>query len=603
MQELIKYTDPLPTAEEMRHWDGATITNKYAIPEFTLMENAARAALHVLIHEYGPVQGAYVLLLMGHGNNGGDAACLARHLLDAGAKPLVLHVKALGAYRGTTGKHARLARQCGVPFKHLPLTEKSTESIDWYHVLQELLSNRPLPSPWLRPHIIVDGLLGTGFSGQLRSHMRRLIESIENFFLANTYEEHKKNTSRPFVLALDTPSGLDSLHGIPCPIALKAHATICFAAAKPGLVLPSARQYTGSLHVKSIGIPIKVQSDHAPSFRLLTSASMAKLIAKPQAQSHKGILGHVVVLGGSQGLTGAANLTSLTALRTGAALVTAAAPAELCQEIKQGSPNIMTLALTEKHAQSNEINGTTWPTNLPKSLRELLSKATALAVGPGMGRHAVAFLHALLDYDARPRAVFDADALNILADNPHLLPLLRAGDVATPHPGEAARLLHCNTAVIQKNRPKALQTLARLNPEVTWILKGAGSLMAPGITTAFTRNGNVNMSHEQEDKKPIFILPYDIPTLSVGGSGDVLTGCIAALLARQDTDKGHILSSPCAAALGMALHAATGYTTLTHFPHGGHFASDLAHGIAQALSHVSNLGELLPEIYSADIYS
>ncbi len=552
MSQLIDHTRPLPTAEEMRTWDAACIAKEFGIPEFTLMENAARAALQVLLQDYGKnLHGTHVLLFMGSGNNGGDAACLARHLLDVGALPLVLHTKALRMYSGSTGKHTQLAKTCGVPFVSLPKSPTILTDKHWQACLKGAYK------PWQNPHIIIDGLLGTGFNGSLKPSMQYILQGIEDFFLGRL---------SPYILALDTPSGLDSQNGTPAPIALKAHATACFAAAKPGLILPKARPYTGKVYVCNIGIPKKVQKQFPPSFRELSGETLAQILPNPLKDSHKGTWGHVLVLGGSLGLTGAPHLTAFAALRSGAGLVTVASPSALCFEIKQGLADIMTLPLQEEQ---------TWPSTLPKNLLEKLATVTALAIGPGMGAstdNTVSFLTKLLSYEKRPRAILDADALNIMSKSRKLLKLLRAGDVASPHPKEAARLLACSTEEVQNDRPKALRALAELCPApVVWILKGAGSLMA-------------------SKESPIYILPCDIHTLAVGGSGDVLTGCIAALLARKAlTEKA--LCSLCAAALGIIAHATAGHLLLEKFPCGGGMAQDLAQSLPLAMRKKNQLLE------------
>ncbi len=556
MSQLIAHTRPLPTAEEMRTWDAACIAKEFGIPEFTLMENAARAALDVLLCNYKKsIRGAYVLLFMGSGNNGGDAACLARHLLDVGALPLVLHTKNIRAYTGTTSKHAKLAKTCGVPFVPVPKSSAPLNHKHWQQCLKNIYA------PWQHPHIIIDGLLGTGFSGTLKPSMQHILQGIEDFFL----QGHS-----PYVLALDVPSGLDSQSGTPAPIALKAHATACFAAAKPGLILPKARPYTGKIHVCNIGIPKKIQELLPPSFRELSGETLAQILPHPPKDSHKGTWGHVLVLGGSLGLTGAAHLTAFAALRSGAGLVTVASPRALCSEIKQGLADIMTLPLKGDNTEEH-----TWPSNLPKNLEKKLETVNALAIGPGMGTatdSTVSFLKKLLSHEKRPRAIFDADALNIMAKHKELLGFLRAGDVASPHPKEAARLLGCSTEEVQKDRPKALRALIELCPApVVWILKGAGSRMA-------------------SKESPIYILPYDIHTLAVGGSGDVLTGCIAALLARNQAAN-NALCSLLATALGILAHATAGQLLLKKFPCGGCMAQDLAQTLPLALIKKNQLLE------------
>ena len=197
---------PLPLPHEMQQWDRQAV-ELGILPEI-LMENAAAAAFRQLNALCPRLAEKQVWLLMGSGNNGGDAACLARYLLDAGACPHVFHTRPLEHYRNETAYHLRTARTCGVPF--LPVAA---------------LTETPLP----HPDILVDGLLGTGFSGQLRDDARRLVSFVNEL------------SPRPLILSLDVPSGLDATSGLPCPEAVKADMTVSFAAAKPGLMLPWAR--------------------------------------------------------------------------------------------------------------------------------------------------------------------------------------------------------------------------------------------------------------------------------------------------------------------------------------------------------------------------
>ncbi len=535
---------PLPTAEEMRRWDSETVN--LGIPECILMENAAREALSVLLSSYGSVQGKYILLFMGPGNNGGDAACLARHLLDLNAMPLVAHTRALDAYTGVTQEHIAMATACEVPFIFIGKE-------GW---------QKNIPEAWKAPHIIVDGLLGTGFEGELRPNF------VEYIAYINAQKEREAGQGGAFVFALDIPSGCHALHIKPDTQAVQAHATVCFAAAKPSLVLPEAQLYTGELFTQAIGIPRKIQKQYPPSYRLLQEKSLGTLLHVKKAQSHKGSWGHVLVLAGSQGLTGAAHLAALSALRTGAGLVTVAAPQALCAEIKGNNPNIMTLSLSTRHGDEQ---GLLWPEILPVALSEKLTQVSALAVGPGMGtgESALAFLFALLKYKKRPRALFDADALTLLARHKELLAHIRADDILTPHPGEAARFLESTAAAVQGDRFDAMTYLCQLAPCV-WLLKGAGTLIKQGE------------SHMQgQEHNPMYILPYDIPSLALAGSGDVLTGCMASCLARFREQDSITLT-----ALAASIHAAAGNLAAEQYPQRGHTASDVAHLLPAAMQRL-----------------
>ncbi len=514
----------LPTAKEMRHLDSESIA--LGIPEVLLMENAAREAFTVLNSLQFPLKNKNILFFMGSGNNGGDAAALARHVLDVYANPLVLHVKALNKYKGAAAQHIRMAKACGVQFI---LMNKG----NWQKNI--------LPA-WQKAHIIVDGLLGTGFSGQLSSQFAEYVNYMNS------------QCEDSFIFSLDIPSGYNDIYNEASPLAVKAHATVCFAAAKPSLVLPSAKNYTGKLFVRSIGIPRCVQEKNPPMYRMLRGNAFAEFLQEIPADSHKNSFGHMLVLGGSQGLTGAAHLAARAALRSGAGLVSVAAPQGLCTEIKGQNPDMMTILLGDGYA---------WPSTIPQNLHEKLRQVNALALGPGMGTDdkALAFLHTLLSLKERPRIVLDADALNLLAMRQDFLNLIREDDVLTPHPGEAARLLGISSHDVQSNRFEALARLTRMAP-ATWLLKGAGTLIAQG-------------------NSPVYILPKDIPSLAVAGSGDVLTGCIGAWFARMPKEPSIKLT-----ALAACIHAMAGLMIEKTFPCRGHTASDIAHVLPAAMERL-----------------
>lgn len=463
---------PLPTPAEMNSWDTQAIS-AFGIREEILMENASREALHVLLELTGSVTGKRVLVFMGSGNNGGDAAAVARHLHDLGADVLLLHTKSVREYHKTTGYHFKLARNIGTP--HALITPKNTE---------RLLRAE-------QPDIIIDGLLGTGLRGTLSSDKTRLVEHINSL------------GKKAFVLALDIPSGLNGTLGTVDPIAVRANSTVTFEAAKCGLVMPETDQWVGNLHVRSIGIPAQVQTTHPASHVGMTDNVLA--FRKPLSEAmHKGSAGKVLIIGGSKGLTGAPHLSTLGAMRSGAGYATIASPALLTQEIKAEQPEILTLDI----GTSDE-----WPSHVPETLIRAIQHSDSLIIGPGMGRsdEAANFLRELIAL-RRPPTVFDADALYHLAEDKNLLHSLSDSDVLTPHPGEMARLTWKTISEIQTDR----LTSARLLDDTfkgAVILKGAASCVA-------------------QQGKPTVISPFSTPALAVAGSGDVLSGIIGTHLAQ-----------------------------------------------------------------------
>ena len=369
--------------------------------------------------------------------------------------------------------------------------------------------------------ILVDGLLGTGFSGELREDALELVQ--------------RANKGRQsFTLALDIPSGLDATSGRPCPKAIVANATATFAAAKPGLILPWARAFTGKLHTVYIGTPQKVQEKAGASFRLLQKKDLACL-PKPLPCGYKNAYGHVVIIGGAHGMSGAAHVAARAALRSGAGLVTCACPAFDVKDVRLAMPEIMTRALGE--AGEDE-----WKKRSLGEMADLLARCTSLVVGPGMGRgrDSADFLQALLCERPSCPMVLDADALMLLSANPKLFAHLEKDDVLTPHPGEAAALLGRHTGDIAQDPFGTVEALAALTG-CTVVLKGAATLVrAPNS-----------------------------PTLVC------LAGVVASLM-------GQSAESIAAAALGVVWHGEAGLNLAEKYPNRGNLASEIADALPAA---------------------
>ncbi len=536
---------PVPTPEEMSRWDAAAASS--GISEETLMESAARAAMDCLREEAGKRRlspaGASVLLLAGGGNNGGDAFCMARHLLDAGAAPVLVCAKEPDAYCGAARHWLRVAMSLGVPV---------VPADDW------VKGDTRAPAA---PDIVVDALLGTGFHGELREREKSFVEKLNAL-------------SAPFVLAVDVPSGLSARSGRPSPTAVRAHVTVTFQAAKPGLLLPEAQKFTGDLIVRPIGMPRAVQEADPPSFRTwlctrrldrgapytvehgfsprLEETFNTPAVPEGRGPAHKGAAGRVLVAGGCPSYTGAPCLSAWAALRSGAGLVMLAAPEPVLNAARISMP-----ALT-LHALSGKAPDNAWCAEDAQTLAATLPTFGALVFGPGLGRSSGAadMTEALLQLPHRPPMVIDADALFALAQRPKLLSLLRPCDVLTPHPGEAATLLGVGVRDVQADRFGALRSLAALAPAV-WVLKGEGTLISA-------------------PNEPSVISPWQVPQLAVAGSGDVLAGVIGALLAR-----GH--AAPLAATLGVWLHALAGLRLAGEVPLRGNGPHDIANILPRVL--------------------
>ncbi len=504
---------PLPTPKEMGYWDKLSIED-YGIHGEILMENASREALKILESHFQDLAGKKVFLFAGSGNNGGDAFALARHLNNCGAQCLVLHTRKLEQYTGETAYHIELAQKSKIQMCYLP---------DF-----DLLSLS-------RPDIVVDGILGTGFQGQLKEDYINLVEYINGL------------GDDTFILALDIPSGLNGYTGKASPVAVRAHTTVTFGATKIGLFLPEAQDFLGQLVVGEIGIPRSVKEDHPPKCFGLDQDVFDSLYL-PSHLQHKGAAGHLLIIGGSSGLAGAPTLAALGALKSGAGLVTVACPRAISQEIKQGFPEIMTLPLGP---------GKNWTEAAYRELETHLARFDAVVLGPGLGREdgALEFLHTYLRECNLP-TLLDADALFCLAQDKEIWSLLNKETILTPHPGEMSRLNKIPTSEIQSDRIKIARDFVDQNGCVL-VLKGAGTVIA-------------------SPDEYTYISPFACANLAIGGSGDVLAGVIGSLRTRS-------LASTEAACLGVYWHGRAGQYLQEKFPCRGNLAQDIAFALTEVL--------------------
>lgn len=454
--------------EQVRDMDRMAIRD-YGTSGYELMTRASTAAM-ILIHKKWPKVGT-VGIACGLGNNGGDGYLLARLLRQAGIKVKVIMLPGGSPRTADAGRAYNEWRALG----------ERTDSFD---------GQLPDVELW------VDALYGIGLSRPTEGVAQALIERI--------------NTSHLPVLALDVPSGIDADAGTAIGICIHATRTLSFIAAKRGLYTGAARDFCGKVQHDNLGLPDSVQSSFPAAAFLMTPACLSEGLAPRHANSHKGEYGHVLCVGGEVGMGGAVRLCAEAALRVGAGLASVATRTEGVSALVAARPEAMT------HAVENA-----------DALLPLIEKADVLAVGPGLGQND--WGQTLFDcaIASNKSLILDADALNLLAENPQPLPQA----ILTPHPGEAARLLGVSNQEIQSHRFDAIDALVKKYQCVV-VLKGAGTLIgAPGKTTRVIDAGN--------------------PGMATGGMGDVLTGVIAALCAQK-------LSLFDAASLGALLHGVAG---------------------------------------------
>lgn len=476
------------TAEEMRAIDRAT-SEKYGVPSLTLMENAGTAVAEFAQKHF---EFDSVCAVCGRGNNGGDGFVAARKLHEAGKEVSVI-VLAVGP--------DELRGDAAEMFKKLPV------SASW--VADEKDFSKPEIEQALKSDLILDAILGTGFKPPLKGLAEKAIIRL--------------NKAQGFVLAVDVPSGVDAdadKNLFDYSSFIHADAIISFTAAKPALVFADLTD--GPIAIANIGSPAKLIAQHASLHQdVVTSADVQALALQRRPDAHKGDFGHVLVIGGSMGKSGAAAMAGMAALRTGAGLVTVASPRSAQPAVAAFAPELMTEPLEETAEGTVSI--------LALARREQLLKGkTVVALGPGLSQNdeTAEFIRDFVSICATS-LVLDADGINAFAGQAEEIQP-DADDysfrVITPHPGEIARLLGLSTEAVQANRVGAALQAANLTRACV-VLKGHRTIIAsPHGHVWINLTGN--------------------PGMAKGGSGDVLTGIVAAILAQKPLQRARVAWRP-----------------------------------------------------------
>jgi NAD(P)H-hydrate epimerase len=462
---------PVFTAEEMRALDARAV-RELGIPGPRLMDRAGTGAAALIARWLAPIRGKTVVVVCGKGNNGGDGFVVARRLKARGAAVRVVLVGRRAEVRGDAAD--ALGR--------------------WRGRVEEIADPRGLARGLGAADIIVDALLGTGVSGAARGPVAAAIEAV-----------NRAGANGVPVVALDLPSGLDSDRGALLGPTVKAWRTVTFAGLKRSLLLAPAAAQAGTVEIGDIGVPAEEARRGITTWRL-EIADVRPSFPPRDRDAHKGRFGHLLVVAGSLGKTGAAVLAGRAALRSGVGLCTIAAPASQQPMVAAQAPEYMTEALPETAAQSLGLKA-------KDRLLELARRMDAVAIGPGLSLdpEAQELARGLIRELEGPMVV-DADALSALAGHLDLLRHAAGPRALTPHPGEMARMLGTTIAAVQADRIEVARAFAREHG-VAIALKGAHTVIAgPDGHVAINPTGN--------------------PGMAKGGSGDVLTGIVGALLAR-----------------------------------------------------------------------
>ena len=459
----------LYTAEQVRELDRLAI-EEAAIPGYTLMRRAGEACWQRLQTCWPGARS--VVVVCGTGNNGGDGFVVARLARTAGLQVRLLQ---LGDEERIKGD-AKTAR---------------TDFVEAGGTIAAFAADALAGAD-----VIIDALLGTGLQQALEGAWHDAVVAI--------------NAAGIPVLAVDIPTGLDADSGAVLGVAVHAVETVTFIGRKRGLYTGQGKDFTGTVSFTDLDVPASVYAQCATGCRLVDQPVLGQLAAQRPRAAHKGDFGHVLVLGGGPGMAGAARLAGEAALRSGAGLVSLATHVEHAAVIAAACPELIAHAVAT-----------------PLELIDLMQGATVIVAGPGLGQSAWAqgLLSAVLE-SKLPR-VLDADALNLLAQEP--VPCDNC--VLTPHPGEAGRLLAQTTREIEADRFAAITALQK-HYGGSIVLKGAGTLVNSGVRcVSVCANGN--------------------PGMATAGMGDVLSGVIGGLIAQG-------LAVAEAAVAGVCVHATAG---------------------------------------------
>ncbi len=443
--------------------------NQYQIAEQDLMERAGHAAYDVMNQSFPGISSLYVVC--GGGNNGGDGYVLAR----------LAHLKGINVrvdYLGNLDNLSACAR------KAYDLAVKAGVAVAPYDDEGEFEAD-----------LIVDAIFGIGLSGKVRSKESELINNL--------------NASGLPILAIDTPSGLDADRGVVLGHCIKATVTVTFIGIKQGMITADGMDCCGELVCDSLGLS-NYLDEVAFSAMRLSKVHLPYFLPERVKNSHKGMFGHVVIIGGGYGMPGAAVMAAMAAYRVGAGLVTVATHPDNRHIVNQHLPELMCYGVS-----------------CAEDLVPIIKQATVCVLGPGLGSDSWAqeLFQAAISYQLP--MVIDASALELLSRYE------QSDDnwILTPHPGEAAKLLKTDTMTIQSNRYESAIELQK-NYGGTIVLKGAGSIIQAADTFPW-------------------VCPFGNPGMATGGMGDMLSGVIGGLAAQG-------LSLEHAAYCGVLMHSMAG---------------------------------------------
>ena len=510
------------TAEEMRAIDRAT-SDRFGVPSLTLMENAGAAVAEYVLSHYGSA--VRIVVFCGKGNNGGDGFVAARLLREREKKVEVILLADPADLRG----------DAAVMYGKLPIPPIAVHSID------ELRSERV--QLLLQADLYLDAVLGTGFKPPVSGLYGEAIAVM--------------NASKVPVIAVDIPSGADAdAMGPQTGTIARADAIVTFTAPRAAHVFGSLT--LGTTCVAGIGSPEEAIVSSL-QLNVITARDIAGLIGPRRAESNKGNYGHVLVVGGSRGKAGAAAMAGIAALRAGAGLSTVATANSVLGTVAGFHPELMTEPLAETDAGTISMSAR-------ERIDELAKGKTVVAIGPGIsGNPQTSEMVRELVADLRGAMVVDADGLNAFDGRTEELNGNGRTLVITPHPGEMARLAGMSIPDVQKDRLGVARKFAREH-ELIVVLKGHRTLVVRGDGEAWVNTtGN--------------------PGMSTGGTGDILTGMVAGMIAQNPKD------AFAATMAAVHLHGLAGDVMRESVGEHSLVATDLLRGLPEAFRRTQKAAE------------
>ena len=510
------------SSHEMRELDRIA-DQEYGLTADILMENAGRAISQVLLERY-PHAGVLteILIFAGKGNNAGDAFVVARRLMGLGRRVRVFHLHTEAGYKEGALKNFEILRKLKAKLTHL---ETATE-------LQEFFNTRP------GPFTIVDGILGTGLTGDLEGIYYDLVETINRIHASE-------------VIAIDIPTGVSGDTGAISGTSIQASLTISLGFPKLGHFLPPGAARRGELVNVDISLPARFRKE-GDKFLLMRSPLVQGFLSRDR-YGHKNSFGHACLIGGTPGRIGAIAMAARAAHKMGTGLVSCATWPDAFEPLMNKLPAetmVAPLALTGPGAEL---------------LRKNLATYSSMVLGPGLGTRPEGkqlITDVLSTY--RGPMVLDADALNIISDHKlhDLLVKRRAPTVLTPHPGEMARFLGVDKETVRRDPVKAVQDAVKLS-HATVLLKGAATLIS-----------------SPDDL--LYLNHYPNDGMATAGSGDVQAGMIGGLL-------GQGVPAFEATLLGVYLHSLAGDFAAQQFGHRSMTAPDIIENISNAFKDLKTV--------------